>query len=86
MTLWHYSLFVSLRLMVIGLLTPLLSKIGYPISWKQSLVITWGGLRGAVGLSLALVVLQTPGIPLDTIGSKVCSYQMIPRECLTNYQ
>lgn len=54
--------------------------IGYSIDWKQVIVITWGGLRGAVGLSLALVVLQTSGIPLDTIGSKVhqlsCMFQI----------
>ena len=59
------------RFFVIGALTPLLMHIGYSIDWKQVIVVTWGGLRGAVGLSLALVVLQTTGIPLDTIGSKV---------------
>ena len=45
--------------------------IGYSIDWKQIIVITWGGLRGAVGLALALVVAQTPEIPPRTIGSKV---------------
>ena len=48
---------------------PVLTNIGYTVDWKQVTVITWGGLRGAVGLALALVVVQTPGIPL-TIGSK----------------
>ena len=48
--------------------------IGYSIDWKQIIVITWGGLRGAVGLALALVVAQTPQIPQDTIGSKVRTY------------
>lgn len=56
---------------MIGMLTPILTHIGYQIDWKQATVITWGGLRGAVGLSLALVVAQTSGVPLDTIGSKV---------------
>lgn len=59
--------------MVIGALTPLLTHIGYRIDWKQVIVITWGGLRGAVGLALALVVAQTPEEPLPTIGSKVLS-------------
>jgi len=49
------------RLIVIGMLTPILTHIGYQIDWKQATVITWGGLRGAVGLSLALVVAQTSG-------------------------
>ena len=65
------SLSLSLgRLMVIGGLMPILTHIGYTVDWKQVTVITWGGLRGAVGLALALVVVQTPGIHL-TIGSKV---------------
>ena len=59
------------RFIVIGGLTPLLMHIGYSIDWKQIIIITWGGLRGAVGLALALVVAQTPEIPLGTIGSKV---------------
>ena len=79
MTLFSLSLSLSLsfshffmcRFIVIGGLTPLLMHIGYSIDWKQIIVITWGGLRGAVGLALALVVAQTPEIPLDTIGSKV---------------
>ena len=52
---------------------PILTHIGYTIDWKQVTVITWGGLRGAVGLALALVVVQTPDIPVY-IGSKVCTY------------
>ena len=48
---------------------PILSNIGYTVDWKQVTVITWGGLRGAVGLALALVVAQTPGIP-RSISSK----------------
>jgi NhaP-type Na+/H+ or K+/H+ antiporter len=46
-------------------------QIGYSIDWKQVIVITWGGLRGAVGLALALVIAQTPQIPFGPIGSKV---------------
>lgn len=56
--------------MVVGL-SPVLAHTGYPMDWKKMLVITWSGLRGAVGLALALVVEQTQGIPRDTIGSKV---------------
>ncbi|XP_043218270.1 sodium/hydrogen exchanger 10-like isoform X2 [Amphibalanus amphitrite] len=39
---------------------PLLSRIGYGLSWQSALVIIWGGLRGAVGLSLALIIYQDP--------------------------
>ena len=48
-------------------------RIGYDIDWKGLVIIVWGGLRGAVGLALALVVVQTDGIPNDSIGSKVSS-------------
>ena len=49
---------------------PIITHIGYTVDWKQVTVMTWGGLRGAVGLALALVVAQTPEIP-SSIGSKV---------------
>ena len=45
--------------MVMGFF-PLLSRIGYGLSWQSALVIVWGGLRGAVGLSLALIIYQDP--------------------------
>ena len=37
-------------------------------------MISWGGLRGAVGLALALVVAQTSAIDFDLIGSKVSKH------------
>ena len=61
------------RLVVVGLLMPILIHLGYGSSWKQAVVITWAGLRGAVSLALALLVAQTPEIPSDTIGTKVLS-------------
>lgn len=44
------------RLVSIEGLNPILTHLGYGFSGKTVLFITWGGLRGAVGLSLALVV------------------------------
>lgn len=38
-------------------LWPLLSRVGYGLSWREGLVLVWAGLRGAVGLSLSLFVL-----------------------------
>ena len=63
----------SPRFIVLGSLMSILTHIGYHVDWKQMIVITWGGLRGAVGLALALVVAQTSGVPLGSIGSKVRS-------------
>ena len=71
--LFLVTLYVGLqviRLIAIGSLWPILTKIGYAISWKSILVMTWGGLRGAVGLALALIVSQDPRILNPTLGSK----------------
>ena len=46
---------------------------GYDFDWRQSVVMWWGGLRGAVGLALGLIVAESPywdkhqyiGIPED---------------------
>ena len=45
----------------------------YDFDWRQSIVMWWGGLRGAVGLALGLIVAESPlwdkknyhGIPED---------------------
>jgi NhaP-type Na+/H+ or K+/H+ antiporter len=29
---------------------------GYPLSWRSALVMVWGGLRGAVGMVMALFI------------------------------
>ena len=58
--------------------TPILSRIGYSMKWQHAVVISWGGLRGAVGLALALVVVQEgnsyPGTVLQSIGNHVRYY------------
>lgn len=56
------------RLVSIEGLNPILTHLGYGFSGKTVLFITWGGLRGAVGLSLALVVADD--VPEE--GHKVC--------------
>jgi sodium/hydrogen exchanger 10/11 len=45
-----------IRGLVISIFTPCLARLGYGIGWEMIAVMTWGGLRGAVGLILALVV------------------------------
>lgn len=51
---------------------PVLSHIGYGLSWQNAVILCWGGLRGAVGLALALQV----ALDYNTIGSKVNKYLM----------
>lgn len=59
-------LFVSIhiiRAIVIFILYPLMKVSGYGISRKDSYVLWWGALRGAVGLALALIVASVQAIP-----------------------
>lgn len=39
--------------------------MGYGLSKRESVILTWGGLRGALGMTLALMVSYTPAIPED---------------------
>lgn len=45
-----------LRYLSILMLLPLLNKTGYKISLKEIFVLSYGGLRGAVTLSLGMIV------------------------------
>ncbi|SBT46788.1 sodium/hydrogen exchanger, Na+, H+ antiporter, putative [Plasmodium ovale wallikeri] len=49
-----YVYLVFARSIMILLFTPFLSKIGYPINWKEILLLIWGGLRGGIVLVLGL--------------------------------
>ena len=52
--------------------SPILMRIGYGLTWQSAVVVCWGGLRGAVGLALALqVYLDHP-----EIGGKVRKEQI----------
>ena len=44
------------RGLVMMTFSPILMRIGYGLSWQNAVVAAWGGLRGAVGLALALQV------------------------------
>ncbi|KAJ8023281.1 Sodium/hydrogen exchanger 10 [Holothuria leucospilota] len=73
---WFYviTLYVginTIRFFVIGLFSPILRHLGYGLTWRNAVVLTWGGLRGAVGLAMALLVVQTKELDFKTIGSKV---------------
>merc|ERR1719443_1864220 len=52
------------------LLWPFLNMVGAPITWKQAVVMVWSGLRGAVGLALAIIVDREPDIPTQ-MGSRL---------------
>lgn len=52
------------RAVILHGLLPLLSRLGWshPVAGTYRMIMLWGGLRGAVSLALALIVLEAPGI------------------------
>ena len=50
---------------------PLISRIGYGLTWQNMIVMTWGGLRGAVGICLALDVYDNKHLCQTNLGPKV---------------
>mmetsp|Transcript_133139 Transcript_133139/g.265631 ORF Transcript_133139/g.265631 Transcript_133139/m.265631 type:complete len:932 (-) Transcript_133139:188-2983(-) len=46
----------AIRGIMIFFFWPFLNLIGPKITWREALVMTWSGLRGAVGLILAIIV------------------------------
>ncbi|XP_022089278.1 sodium/hydrogen exchanger 10-like [Acanthaster planci] len=73
---WFYvfALYVGVNIIrgfVIAVFSPILSRVGYGLSWRNGVIMTWGGLRGAVGLAMALLVTQSEELDSQVIGSKV---------------
>lgn len=62
---WLLVLYAFLHLIrgtTIALLSPFMRKMGYGFELNTGIVLMWGGLRGAVGLALALIVDLDEGI------------------------
>lgn len=54
-----------IRFAMIMLLYPVIKRLGYGLTRRESVILTWGGLRGALAMTLALMVSYTPAIPED---------------------
>ena len=50
------------RGLIILLFFPILKRMGYGLTWKEGLIMMFGGLRGAMGLALAMLVALESGI------------------------
>lgn len=51
------------RIAMIAIFYPVMKRSGYGLSKSEALILCWGGLRGALGLTLALMVSYTLPIP-----------------------
>lgn len=54
-----------IRFAMIMLLYPVMKRLVYGLTRRESVILTWGGLRGALAMTLALMVSYTPAIPED---------------------
>ena len=57
-----YAAMTAIRGIVMFGVIPMFRVSQYGYDWRDALVITWGGLRGAVGLALAVAVYEDGGI------------------------
>ena len=64
-----FGVMLVVRCVMIILCYPVLNKLGYGTSPKESAFMVWAGLRGAVGISLAILVKQNGGD--DRVGSEI---------------
>ena len=58
-----FFIMTGARFLMLYVLRPLLNRTGYPVDGKMLVVLTYGGLRGAVGLCLGLIVLTDETYP-----------------------
>ena len=54
----NYLMLNLIRALVVFGSLPVLKCWGYGFNWQRAAVATWGGLRGAVGLSMGIIVLE----------------------------
>lgn len=60
-----YFLLLVIRSTSVVILMPILKRIGVGINKKKATILVWGGLRGAVSLSLALSLSQDAAVPKE---------------------
>ena len=51
-----YVVLMFIRVIVIAVAFPFLSRIGHKCTFKEACFMAWAGLRGALGMALALLV------------------------------
>jgi len=55
-----YVVLQVIRFAVLVLFWPIMRRMGYGFSFKELILLSFVGLRGAVGLTLALIVHGSP--------------------------
>lgn len=58
-----YICMIFARFFSIGLFMPKLKKLGYGLKWTEVVALTYGGLRGAVGIAFTLILASNDFLP-----------------------
>jgi len=58
-----YLLLHIIRFFTLFIFWPILKKTGYGLNFNQLILLSFAGLRGAVGMALALLVANDPQVP-----------------------
>ncbi len=66
-----FSALYLIRGLLILVIIPILRWQGYPWSWREGLLLIWGGIRGSIGLVLALILAQYVHVSFTTGGQVV---------------
>ncbi|CAE8590570.1 unnamed protein product [Polarella glacialis] len=77
---WFIGLYVLMnliRLIVVFSFYPLLVRMGYGVTWQECIMMVWGGLRGAVGLAMAVEVAT---VTVDHQGNALDNDTMLRRK------
>merc|ERR1719327_908716 len=61
---------MAVRAFMVLAFWPLLGRVGKPFHWKEGVIVVWSGLRGAVGLALAVIAALEPEID-KAMGAKM---------------
>ncbi|XP_076825235.1 sperm-specific sodium:proton exchanger-like [Clavelina lepadiformis] len=73
-----YVCTTAIRALSIFSFFPFMKRLGLDLSWRHVLVMTWGGLRGAVGLALAIYLRSYEAIlspEVQSAGNRSSTYQ-----------
>lgn len=57
-----YIFAILIRSVMFALFFPILQQLGYGVTLKECAIMVWGGLRGAIGLALAIVIEHEPKV------------------------
>lgn len=61
-----YVCMTCARFFSIAVFMPKLQNEGYGLKWAEVLALTYGGLRGAVGIAFTLILASNESVPIKT--------------------